>query len=241
MDDWAILVREQAACCIWSLAGEEKPTRKRVSEEIGVPQIISMIMSKSEKLQYVGCKCMISLVYEDVKYQNIMMREHGIDSLIRLLKNDKTSDRVLKTVIETIGAMCVDIAHVNNPMTQQSLKDKNVIGLLMSILKKPRNKLIEIEAAHSLACLKLNQPKDFTQQNDDVDIEIIIDLLQTDDLNGRLKAGLALTVLAFNNNEIQYLIKMHGGISFVNYQKYFEDENIDSYYLCQAAFQVILF
>ena len=58
MDDWSIIVREQAAITLWTLAGSQKPQRKLIAEKIGISQIISMLMSKSEKLQYVGCKCM---------------------------------------------------------------------------------------------------------------------------------------------------------------------------------------
>ena len=77
MEDWSIIVREQAAITLWTLAGTDKPQRKAIAEKIGIPQIISMLMSKSEKLQYVGCKCMIALVLEDVHFQNQILSDNG--------------------------------------------------------------------------------------------------------------------------------------------------------------------
>lgn len=120
MEDWSIVVREQAAYTLWTLAGSQKPQRKLIAEKIGISQIISMLMSKSEKLQYVGCRCMIALVLENITLQNQILKENGIDPLIRLLKLDKTSNRVILATVETIGALCVDIAHVNNEHTQKN-------------------------------------------------------------------------------------------------------------------------
>ena len=59
-------MREQAACTLWALAGSQKPRRKLIAEKIGILQIIIMLLSKSDKLQYVGCKCVIALVLENI-------------------------------------------------------------------------------------------------------------------------------------------------------------------------------
>ena len=40
MEDWSILVREQAAFTLWTLAGDKKPQRKMISERIGIQQIL---------------------------------------------------------------------------------------------------------------------------------------------------------------------------------------------------------
>ena len=47
-------VKEQGACSLWALAGQTKTQQKEISERIGVPQLIDMLLLQSEKLQYVG-------------------------------------------------------------------------------------------------------------------------------------------------------------------------------------------
>lgn len=54
----------------------------------------------------------------------------------------------------------------------------------------------------------------------------------------RLKAGLAITVLAYNNNEKQFDIRTYGGISYEYYSVFFEDKNLSPLLLCKACFQV---
>jgi hypothetical protein len=107
-------VREQAAFTLWSLAGSQKPQRKMIAEKIGISQILSMIMSKSERLQFVGLKCMQALVLENVTYQNLIIKENGIEQLIRLLRANvekSTSARVTLAAVETVAALCFGIGY----------------------------------------------------------------------------------------------------------------------------------
>ncbi len=243
MVDWSIIVREQAAITLWTLAGTHKPQRKVIAEKIGIPQIISMLMSKSEKLQYVGCKCMIALVQEDVTYQNQILDENGIDPLIRLLRTDKTSNRVVLAIFETIAALCVDIAHVNNKFTQLELYEKGAIDIILQILNNPPAKydhsFIQIETSHALACLILNRPTE-PEIEEQINIKLILSLIKTDDLSLRLEAGLAITILAYNNNDKQFQIKNNGGISYESYRPFFDDPEVEVLSLCHACFQVII-
>jgi hypothetical protein len=73
-ENLSILIREQAACTLWALAGSKKPQRKSIAEKIGVLQIIIMLLSQSEKLQYVGCRCLIALVDENTYYQRLLLK-----------------------------------------------------------------------------------------------------------------------------------------------------------------------
>ena len=166
---------------LWALAGSLKPQRKFIAEKIGTQQIINMVMAKSEKLQFVGSKCMISLVIENKHYQNIMLRENGIEPLIKLLRMENISQRVKLSVVETIGALCVDIAHVNNSAIQANLAEKNAINYLIEILHNPTSKLIQVEATHALACMLLNKQSD-EEVNRNININLIIELIKTEDL-----------------------------------------------------------
>ena len=47
--------REQGACSLWSLAGHTRPQQKKIAEQIGISNIIEMLLQKkSEKLLLVG-------------------------------------------------------------------------------------------------------------------------------------------------------------------------------------------
>ena len=56
----------------------------------------------------------------------------------------------------------------------------------------------------------------------------------------RLRAGLAITVLVYNNSKKQYEIKELGGISFESYRPYFESEKCNDMQLCEACFQIVV-
>lgn len=186
MEDWSIIVREQAAFTLWTLAGDQKSQRKMIAEKIGIPQILSMVMSKSEKLQYVGVKCMESLVLENLNFQGLILNENGIEQLIRLLKNEKTSSRVVLATVQAIAALCIDIAHVNNELTQNELVDRDAVQLLLDLLdRQADNKHILIATAHALGCLVLNRENDeLVEQR--LNLKSIVDLVHTDDLVYRL-------------------------------------------------------
>ena len=47
-------VKEQAACALWSLAGQMNTQQKYIANRIGIPQLIEILLRDSEKLQYVG-------------------------------------------------------------------------------------------------------------------------------------------------------------------------------------------
>lgn len=181
MEDWSIIVREQSALTLWALAGSLRPQRKLIAEKIGIQQIVNMLMAKSEKLQFVGAKCMISLILENKQYQNMILKENGVDPLIKLLKLESASHRVILGVVETIGAMCVDIAHVNNYVAQDELNAKETISLLLEMMNNPPSRIIQIEATHAIACMLLNRGGD-EEIKVDLDIKLIVDLIKTDDL-----------------------------------------------------------
>ena len=50
---------------------------------------------------------MIALGREDVDNQNKIAKEGGLQPLVRLLRNPKTSERVLMAVIQALGTLCV--------------------------------------------------------------------------------------------------------------------------------------
>lgn len=214
-----------------------------------------MVMCKSEKLQYVGAKCMQSLALENAYYQNALLKESGAEQLMRLLKLERPSDRVVLATVETIAAMCIDIAHVSNERAQNELCERGALKSLLDLIDSEglvgssyedadaasrynMSRCIVIETAYALACLLLHRDKDELVE-DRLDLRFIVGLIDTDNLDLRLEAGLAITVFAFNNNERQYEMKKAGGISYEFYRVFFEDPNVDPIQLAKACFQVI--
>lgn len=47
-------VREQAAASLWALAGQTLKQQKLMAEQMGIPLILDLLLSSSDKMQYVG-------------------------------------------------------------------------------------------------------------------------------------------------------------------------------------------
>ena len=195
-----------------------------------------MLLSKSEELQYVACKCIIAFVLENKNNQILVAKENTIEILLKLLRSEKTGLKVILVIVQTIEALCVDVASVNNSKTQQDLMYQGVFDILIPILEKPPNKTIQIETAHAIACLLLGNQKTEEYVNNKLDLKIIVDLLDEADTRLRLEAGKALTTLAYNNTKKQIQIKDLGGLSYTLYEEILDSE--DEMNMCVAAYQV---
>ena len=105
--------------------------------------------------------------------------------MIRLLRTDRTSNRVVLAIFETIGALCVDIAHVNNDLTQLELFEKGAIDIILEFLNNPpltyKQSFIQIEISHALACLILNKQIE-PEIDEQINMKSILNLIKTDDM-----------------------------------------------------------
>lgn len=100
-------IREQAALSLWALGGQIKSQQRAAAEVIGIPQIITMLLSTSEKLQYVALNAIIALTDEDEHYQNKLYNENILTPLFRLLKQfERLSHRVLLVLVRVFGVLC---------------------------------------------------------------------------------------------------------------------------------------
>ena len=71
--------------------------------------------------------------------------------------------------------------HVNNAETQMELAEKGAFEILINLLEDPPNKSIQIETAHTIACLLLCNPHNETYLNNKLDMNIILNLLDEPD------------------------------------------------------------
>ena len=51
---WDDTVKERGACALWSLAGDHPQQQRAIANRIGTKQIIEMLISKSDILQFIG-------------------------------------------------------------------------------------------------------------------------------------------------------------------------------------------
>lgn len=198
-----------------------------------------MLLSSSEKLQFVGCKCIIALTLENLHYQRLIAKEDGIELILKLLNPNKTSLRVVLVAIQTIATLCIDVALVNNSHIQTELVGKGALNTLLGFLKNPPSKDIQIETAYAIACVLLGNSAIEENLSQKLDISLILDLFNEADSNDlRLSAGQALSILAYNNSERQHQIKILGGISYDNYADLVESSN--EMYASKACFQIVI-
>jgi hypothetical protein len=206
---------------------------------VGILQIIIMLLSSSEKLKFVGCKCIIALTLENLHYQRLIAKEDGIDLILKFLNPNKTSLRVVLVAIQTIATLCIDVALVNNSYIQTELVGKGALNALLGFLKNPPSKDIQIETAYAIACVLLGNSAIEENLSQKLDISLVLDLFnEADNDDLRLSAGQALSILAYNNSERQHQIKLLGGISFDNYVDLIESSN--EMYVSKACFQIVI-
>jgi hypothetical protein len=101
-------IREQAAFSLWALGGQIKSQQRYVAECFGTSQIVTMLLSNSEKLQFIALNAVIALADEDEKNQNKLFRDNILGPLLRLLKQyQQLSHRVLLVLVRVFGVLCI--------------------------------------------------------------------------------------------------------------------------------------
>ena len=114
-------IREQAALSLWALGGQIKFQQRLVAECIGIPQIVTMLLSPSEKLQYVALNAIIALTEEDEHNQKRLYNENILTPLFRLLKQyEQLSHRVLLMLIRVFGVLCIGTVELRHILSCRS-------------------------------------------------------------------------------------------------------------------------
>ncbi|XP_071948397.1 ankyrin and armadillo repeat-containing protein-like [Antedon mediterranea] len=236
---WSLDVKEQAACTLWALAGDTTTQQRMIAEGIGISGIIDLIV-KSEKLQFVGCMAMIALTRANIGHQLKFKEEEGILPLVRILRSSKTSERVLLTVIRSLGTLCSGVAHCNNKAMQAKIAEENTIQTLAQLLRASNNDMIKVEIAITLGYIMLgNKENEVLLKNEPAfNISLLLDLQKSDDQMVCLKAGTALSTFAFNNTNQQSIMRNAGGIRMSTFQKFLDSPN--EVFQSNAAFQIVI-
>uniref|UniRef100_A0A2C9KYG2 Uncharacterized protein n=1 Tax=Biomphalaria glabrata TaxID=6526 RepID=A0A2C9KYG2_BIOGL len=233
-------VREQGACALWALAGNTKTQQKNIAERITITHIIQMLLEPTEKLLYVGCMTAIALGSENIGNQNKLAAADAFSQLVRLLRSPKTSIKVLHMVIKVLGILCVGVAFQNNKVTQGKIADEGGIPLLVHLLTKPPNDEIQVEVAITLGNVVLSNHENQEKLAEEATFKFdtLLIMLRSKDEEIRLRAGMALTIFAFNNTPQQMNMKHAGGISYDVFDKFIQSN--DEFYQCYASFQIVV-
>ena len=95
------------ATALWALAGDNIDNQKRIAEVIGINILVDMIMTKSEKLQYVAGMALTALGQEDMANQNRIAEGGGIIPLVRILRglNLSSSEKVGISLFQSISSI----------------------------------------------------------------------------------------------------------------------------------------
>ncbi|XP_055872246.1 ankyrin and armadillo repeat-containing protein-like [Biomphalaria glabrata] len=240
LKDGSVDVREQGACALWALAGNTKTQQKNIAERITITHIIQMLLEPTEKLLNVGCMMAIALGSENIANQNKLAAAGAFSQLVRLLRSPKTSIRVLLKVIKVLGILCTGVAYQNNKVTQGKIADEGGLPVLVNLLAKPPNDEIQVEVAFTLGTVILSNHENQEKLAEEATFKFdtLLTMLRSKDEEICLRAGMALTIFAFNNTPQQMNIKQAGGISYDVFDKFIQSN--DEFYQCYASFQIVV-
>ncbi|XP_022535803.2 ankyrin and armadillo repeat-containing protein [Astyanax mexicanus] len=232
--------REQGAVSLWALAGDTLKQQKYMANVIGYHSILDMLLSSSDKMQYVGCQAVIALSRESCTHQKILCRENGVPPLVRLLRGSRSTERTLLSAICALRTLCIGVAHTNNAKSQAVIYEENAVAVLLELLQNHESLQVKVQVAQTLACILMGNQKlqKVFWEKEDFSYDTVVELLQSEDPEIRLEAGHALALFACNNPTQQTAIWKRGGVPVRTYEHFLDSD--DETERAKAAFQVIV-
>ncbi|XP_018672731.2 ankyrin and armadillo repeat-containing protein isoform X1 [Ciona intestinalis] len=238
---WSDSVKECGASALWSLAGCHLQNQKETALLIGTKQLIEMLISKSETLQYLGCLG-VGAISKNSKSGQIMLANDGtIPPLVRLLRRDCTSRKVVMAAMLAINNLCVGIARLNNTRLQELLAEENLIDIIMDkIWQTSQDETIQVDLLFCLASVVTGCTKNevILNKNGGFGFEILLELLHSPHLEVQHKVMSALATFSFNRIYQQQKILKCGGIPFYIFNALLESHNVAI--KSAAAFQLVI-
>uniref|UniRef100_A0A2C9LDX1 Uncharacterized protein n=1 Tax=Biomphalaria glabrata TaxID=6526 RepID=A0A2C9LDX1_BIOGL len=234
-----ITVQVKAASAIEALASLNPASQKKFLE-LGAPNALMLLLKQHLYDVSDGCMMAIALGSENIANQNKLAAAGAFSQLVRLLRSPKTSIRVLLKVIKVLGILCTGVAYQNNKVTQGKIADEGGLPVLVNLLAKPPNDEIQVEVAFTLGTVILSNHENQEKLAEEATFKFdtLLTMLRSKDEEICLRAGMALTIFAFNNTPQQMNIKQAGGISYDVFDKFIQSN--DEFYQCYASFQIVV-
>ena len=148
-------IQEKTAKALWSLAGSDVEERRYMAENIGVQLLIDFTNSLSEDLHFIGADGLGVLAQGPKSQAGEIAKANGIHPLVRLLKANR--EYIVLCVIRTLRYLCVGIGYVAHPKIQTMLAGSRGTRLLVALMVHSKDEIIQVEAAHGLACAALGE------------------------------------------------------------------------------------
>ncbi|CAF1213803.1 unnamed protein product [Adineta steineri] len=238
--EWSLEIREQAAFSLWALGGQIKTQQRSVAECIGISQIVTMLLSPSEKLQYVALNAIIALTDEDEINQNRLYNENILTPLFRLLKQyQQLSHRVLLVLVRLFGVLCTGAALTPNTLLQNAIVEEDAMAVIILISDIIEYVDVKVECILSLSKIVSNNIDNQKHLANNFNInDFIVKFIQITEPDLKLRALLALALFAYNNLENQSTLKRTNAILYESFRPFIESQN--PLHSTMACFQVII-
>uniref|UniRef100_H2ZMU6 Ankyrin and armadillo repeat-containing protein n=1 Tax=Ciona savignyi TaxID=51511 RepID=H2ZMU6_CIOSA len=237
---WSDTVKERGACALWALAGSHPEQQRAVALQIGTKQMMEMLISKSETLQYLGCQGVAAISRNSLGGQNLLVEDGIVAALVRLLRLDHTTRKVVMAVMHAINNMCVGIAHLNNKRSQELIAEEGAIELLMDkVWQTSRDETMQVDLVHCLACLVTGCTENEDKLNElgSFGFEILLQLLHSPHTLIQYRVMAAL-LFAFNRLPQQQRILKLGGIPLSIFNHLLDSPDLEI--KAGAAFQLVV-
>ncbi|XP_062862488.1 ankyrin and armadillo repeat-containing protein [Trichomycterus rosablanca] len=232
--------REQGATALWALAGNTPKQQKNIAKLLGHEFILDLVLSTSDKMQYVGCQAVTALSRDSRLHQKGLCREKVVQPLVRILRGSRTTERTLLSVIGALRALCIGLAHTNNMNSQRLIHEEKAVPTLLELLQNHRSLQVKVQVAQTLACILMGNKKvqEAFWEHEDFSYDTIVNLLHAPDRNIGLEAGHALALFAYDNIEEQLTIGQYSGVRMEIYEPFLTSD--DQTERARAAFQIIV-
>uniref|UniRef100_A0A671L1H0 Uncharacterized protein n=1 Tax=Sinocyclocheilus anshuiensis TaxID=1608454 RepID=A0A671L1H0_9TELE len=231
-------VREQGATALWALAGQTLKQQKLMAEQMGYLVILDLLLSSSDKMQYVG-KARYKLVSLYTVPKEITQFHPTNQSPLNV------SNTLLPFILLQIlnkspppPCLCIGVALNTNKKTQKFICREKAIPTLLDLLKSHESLEVKVQVAQTLACVLLGNQKlqrEFWEQ-EDFSYDIILELMGAENKSICLDAGHALSLFVYNNKVQHKAIRQTGRILMNTYETFLSSDNETE--SAKAAFQV---
>ena len=229
------------ACALWAVAGDAIGSQRDIAAHIGIDMLTQLLALGNDRLNVISAQALYALASGPSAHRNEIAKKDGVAALVRLLQpREKSSVEILLAVMRALAALCVGPAHTPHVANQNMVAEKRGLEMLSHLLSHHPDPLINAKAGWVLSCACLcNGPVQKTVVLlTDFNFARLVTLLESDQLEVSLHAGMALSTFAYNSPLHQQAITSIGGVDYYIFRPFLSSTRDDQ--RAHAAFQTIV-